>query len=130
MASQFLPREILLNDKTSAQPNIVSMLKIVDDAPCTYVILKYCPEGDLLSNITERGRYVNNDVLVRRAFLQILDAVEHCHRLGIFHRDLKPENILVSNNGGNVLLADFGLATEDPISEDHSCSSNRKRLLR
>ena len=127
---EFQSREIQLHYKASAHPNIVSMLKIVDDPQCTYVILEYCPEGDLFSNITERGRYVNNDVLVRRAFLQILDAVEHCHRLGIFHRDLKPENILVSNNGGNVLLADFGLATEDPISEDHSCSSNRKRLLR
>jgi len=120
---EFQSREIQLHYKASAHQNIVSMLKIVDDPQCTYVILEFCPEGDLFSNITEKGRYVNNDVLVRRAFLQILDAVEHCHRLGIFHRDLKPENILVSNNGDNVLLADFGLATEDPMSEDHGCGS-------
>jgi serine/threonine protein kinase len=99
------------------------MLKIVDDPDCTYVILEYCPEGDLFSNITERGLYVSNEVLVRRAFLQILDAVEHCHRLGIYHRDLKPENILVSNSGADVLLADFGLATTDSHSEDHGCGS-------
>ena len=120
---EFQQREIQLHYAASAHPNIVSMLKIVDDPECTYVILEYCPEGDLFSNITERGRYVSNDALIRRAFLQILDAVEHCHRLGIYHRDLKPENILVSNSGADVLLADFGLATTDAESEDHGCGS-------
>lgn len=120
---EFQAREIQLHYAASAHPNIVSMLKIVDDVDCTYVILEYCPEGDLFANITERCRYVNNDALVRRAFLQILDAVEHCHRLGIYHRDLKPENILVSNSGSDVLLADFGLATTDLESEDHGCGS-------
>ncbi|KAG4438232.1 hypothetical protein IFR05_006305 [Cadophora sp. M221] len=120
---EFQSREIKLHYAASAHPNIVSMLKIVDDPECTYVVLEYCPEGDLFSNITERGRYVSNDALVRQAFLQILNAVEHCHRLGIYHRDLKPENILVSHSGSQVLLADFGLATTDSESEDHGCGS-------
>jgi len=120
---EFQSREIQLHYAASAHPNIVSMLKIVDDPECTYVILEFCPEGDLFSNITEKGIYVSNDTLVQRAFLQILDAVEHCHRLGIYHRDLKPENILVSNGGHDVLLADFGLATTEQDSEDHGCGS-------
>ncbi|RDW94392.1 hypothetical protein BP5796_00155 [Coleophoma crateriformis] len=120
---QFQKREIQLHYTASAHPNVVSMHKIVDDPDCTYVILEYCPEGDLFSNITEKGRYVSNDFMIRRAFGQILDAVEHCHRLGIYHRDLKPENILVSNGGLDVLLADFGLATMDVESEDHGCGS-------
>jgi serine/threonine protein kinase len=120
---EFQTREIHLHYAASAHPNIVSMLKIADDPDCTYVVLEYCPEGDLFSNITERGRYVSNDRLVQQAFLQILDAVDYCHRLGIYHRDLKPENILVSNSGNKVLLADFGLATMDSESEDHGCGS-------
>ena len=116
-------REIRLHYRASAHTNVVSMLKIVEEPDCIYVILEYCPEGDLFQNITERGHYVGKDELSRRAFLQILDAVEHCHKLGIFHRDLKPENILVTDHGETVKLADFGLATSDDRSEDYGCGS-------
>jgi serine/threonine protein kinase len=116
-------REIRLHYMASAHRNVVSMLKIVDDPDCIYVILEYCPEGDLFLNITERGQYVGKDELAKKVFLQILDAVEHCHNLGIYHRDLKPENILVTDNGETVKLADFGLATSDDRSEDYGCGS-------
>ncbi|KAH8168808.1 protein kinase domain-containing protein [Sarocladium implicatum] len=116
-------REIRLHYLASAHQNVVSMLKIVDDADCIYVILEYCPEGDLFLNITERGQYVGKDELSKKIFLQILDAVEYCHGLGIYHRDLKPENILVTDHGDTVKLADFGLATSDDQSEDYGCGS-------
>ncbi|KAK3687605.1 kinase-like domain-containing protein [Podospora appendiculata] len=119
----FQTREIRLHYLASAHPNVVSMLKIIDNPDCIYVILEYCPEGDLFFNITECGQYVGKDELARSVFLQILDAVEHCHNLGIYHRDLKPENILVSDNGETVKLADFGLATSSDRSEDYGCGS-------
>jgi serine/threonine protein kinase len=116
-------REIRLHYLASAHRNVVSMYKIVEDQDCVYVILEYCPEGDLFLNITERGQYVGRDDLSRNIFLQILDAVEHCHKLGIYHRDLKPENILVTDQGETVKLADFGLATSEDRSEDYGCGS-------
>jgi serine/threonine protein kinase len=119
----FQTREIRLHYLASAHPNVVSMSKIIDNPDCIYVILEYCPEGDLFYNITERGQYVGKDDLAKRVFLQILDAVEHCHRLRIFHRDLKPENVLVTDQGETVKLADFGLATSSDISEDYGCGS-------
>ncbi|TRX97859.1 hypothetical protein FHL15_001069 [Xylaria flabelliformis] len=119
----FQHRELRLHYLASAHPNVVSMHKIVDDPDCIYVVLEYCSEGDLFFNITECGQYVGNDDMVKSVFLQILDAVEHCHALGIYHRDLKPENILVSNQGDTVKLADFGLATANDRSEDYGCGS-------
>jgi serine/threonine protein kinase len=119
----FQTREIRLHYLASAHPNVVSMLKIIDSPDCIYVILEYCPEGDLFYNITECGQYVGKDRLVKSVFLQILDAVEYCHSLGIYHRDLKPENILVSDNGETVKLADFGLAIASERSEDYGCGS-------
>lgn len=121
--TSFQHREIRLHHEASRHDNIVSILKIIDDPDCIYVILEYCGEGDLFCNITERGKYVGNDALAKKVFLQILDAVEHCHRLGIYHRDLKPENILVSDNGETVKLADFGLATNSEQSEEYGCGS-------
>jgi len=112
-----------LHYQVSAHPNIVSLLRIMDTREHTYVIMEYCPEGDLFSNITERGRYVGDDIAAKIAFLQILDAVSHCHRLGIYHRDLKPENILVTQGGHQVKLADFGLATTEPYATEFGCGS-------
>lgn len=120
---KFQQREIQLHHQASAHPNVVSLVKIMDAPDCTYVVIEYCPEGDLFSNITEQGKYVGNDALAKRAFLQILDAVEYCHSVGIYHRDLKPENILVKDQGMTCKLADFGLATNDHITSDFGCGS-------
>jgi hypothetical protein len=72
---EFQSREIQLHYAASAHPNIVSMLKVIDNLEHTYVVLQYCPDGDLFSNITEIGRFVGNDYLIRAAFLQLLSAV-------------------------------------------------------
>ncbi|PHH59982.1 hypothetical protein CDD81_2216 [Ophiocordyceps australis] len=59
-------REIRLHYLASAHPNVVSMLKIVDQPDCIYVILEYCPEGDLFLNITELGQYVGKDAVSKK----------------------------------------------------------------
>ena len=43
---------------------------------------------------------------VKMMMYQVLKAIDHMHRNGIYHRDIKPENILIS--GDTVKLADFG----------------------
>ena len=120
---KFLEREIRLHHQAGRHSNVVTMEKILDTPECTFVVLEYCAEGDLFSKITEDGDYIGNDTKACTVFLQILDAVRHCHANGIYHRDLKPENILVKDNGWNVKLADFGLATQDRITSDFGCGS-------
>ncbi|PKX92075.1 serine/threonine-protein kinase [Aspergillus novofumigatus IBT 16806] len=120
---KFQQREIKLHHLASQHPNVVSLVRIMDSVDCTYVVIEFCPEGDLFSSITEKGNFVGNDPLVKRVFLQILDAVQYCHSLGIYHRDLKPENILVTDQGLTVKLADFGLATTDYFTSDFGCGS-------
>ncbi|KAK5084542.1 Serine/threonine protein kinase [Lithohypha guttulata] len=120
---RFQQAEIALHYQASQHPNVVSLMRVMDSPDCTYVVLEYCPEGDLFSNITERGCFVNDDRLAKHVFLQLLDAVQFCHSVGIYHRDLKPENVLVTDNGHTVKLADFGLATREKITTDFGCGS-------
>ncbi|KAK5107098.1 hypothetical protein LTR62_001846 [Meristemomyces frigidus] len=119
----FQDREIQFHYQASQHHNIVSMIQILDHPDCTYVVLEYCPEGDLFAKITEEGHYIGDDYKAQSVFLQILDAVRHCHANGIYHRDLKPENVLVKDNGWTVKLADFGLATQDRVTADFGCGS-------
>ncbi|KAI5306280.1 hypothetical protein KEM56_001584 [Ascosphaera pollenicola] len=120
---KFQQREIELHYQASGHPNIVSLLRITDGPDCTFVILEYCPEGDLFSTITEKGPFNWDFFLAKNLFLQILDAVEYLHSIGIYHRDLKPENILVTDNGTTLKIADFGLATTEAITHDFGCGS-------
>ncbi len=45
------------------------------------------------------------------AFMQILDAVEAFHLMGVVHRDLKPENVLWDARTNKLAVADFGIAS-------------------
>lgn len=86
--------------------------------PCGH---KYNPADSRA--VVERSRYIGDDNLITKVFLQLLDAVDHCHSMGVFHRDLKPENVLCAQNGERLVLADFGLATSERQSIDFGCGS-------
>jgi len=104
-------RTLCAHYKASAHPNIISLLKIGDFNGYLYSVMPYYPEGDLFDSITQSRRPFDDDS-IRNTFLQLLDAVEHCHHLGVYHLDLKPEHILVS--GTQILLAGFSQSeTED-----------------
>ncbi|MBK9145020.1 MAG: protein kinase [Candidatus Melainabacteria bacterium] len=76
-----------------------------------YMVLDYFPGMNLENYLLEYGPLDENTVRV--IFLQVMEALEYAHRLGIFHRDLKPSNILVSfSEEGEIVakLIDFGIA--------------------
>lgn len=84
-----------------------------------YMVLDYCPNGDLLAHIQENVRL--NEMICRFYASEVLLALEYLHSLDIVYRDLKPENILL-DHVGHVLLADFGLAKENVNSMNPAMS--------
>jgi serine/threonine-protein kinase ULK1 len=116
-------REVALHQLASAHPNVVSLYRVLEDYYHTYIIMEYAPDHDLFTQILHHARYLGDDGLIRHIFLQLLDAVEYCHSLGIYHRDLKPENILCFDGGLRVAITDFGLATTDKTSDEFRTGS-------
>ncbi|KAI5893463.1 Pkinase-domain-containing protein [Schizophyllum commune H4-8] len=120
---RYQAHELALHHRVSGHPSIVSFHKVITDSKHVYVVLNLCDGGDLFSAITERNLYFGNDALIKSVFLQILDAVHHCHTKGVYHRDLKPENIFCSKDGATMYIGDFGLATDKEITKDYGCGS-------
>jgi serine/threonine protein kinase len=116
-------REITLHQLVSAHPHVVTLHRVIEDYNHTYIVMDYASDGDLFSQILYSCRYLGENYLIKKVFLQLLDAVEYCHSLGIYHRDLKPENVLCFNGGLQVAITDFGLATTDRVSEEFRTGS-------
>ncbi|OCH93323.1 Pkinase-domain-containing protein [Obba rivulosa] len=116
-------QEVEFHDQMSAHPNVITFHGAMQDEHYIYLIMDHCPGGDLFRLIARDRVLARNDALIKRLFLQIIDAVETCHASSIFHRDLKPDNILVSEDLSQVYLTDFGLSTEDSFSHKFGVGS-------
>ncbi|KII87584.1 hypothetical protein PLICRDRAFT_112131, partial [Plicaturopsis crispa FD-325 SS-3] len=116
-------REITLHQLASSHPNVVTLQRVIEDYNYTYLVMDYATGGDLFAQILNDCRYLGKDLLIKHVFLQLLDAVEYCHSLGIYHRDLKPENVLCDKTGLRISITDFGLATTDRLSDEFRTGS-------
>ncbi|CCL99589.1 uncharacterized protein FIBRA_01607 [Fibroporia radiculosa] len=116
-------REIRLHQVASRHPNVVTLHRVIEDYHYTYIVMEYCQDGDLFSQILHHRRYLGRTDLIKEVFLQLLDAVEYCHSMHIYHRDLKPENILCFDRGLRLAITDFGLATTEEESTEFRTGS-------
>lgn len=104
-------------------PHLVNLVHHFETAAHTYLVLEYCSQGDLYEAIrVQRGPLQTERV--RKFMLQLIGAVEHMHKNGLYHRDIKPENIFLTSNG-DMKLGDFGLATRSPWSFEACVGSDR-----
>ena len=87
-------------------PNIVKFYNTIEENGENYLVMEYCPEGDLRQQL-DAGSLPIQDVL--NIAIDLADALTRAHRLHIIHRDLKPANILLSHDG-TPRLTDFGIA--------------------
>jgi len=93
--------------KVIKHPNLIQLYEIIESSKYLYLIMEYCPGGELFDMIVKKKRLKESEA---SKFLgQLVCGVEYLHKLRICHWDLKPENLLLDWNG-NLKIVDFGLS--------------------
>ena len=106
---------------------VVQYKEHFDDGAYFYIILELLEGPDLLSELSQFGRF--DEASGREIFRSLLLAVSNMHREGVLHRDIKVENIMLVQQEEcgdadtpqcSAKLIDFGLArpaSHEPIRE-------------
>ena len=86
--------------------NIATIYDIGEHDGSTFIVMEYV-DGEVLSEKLKPGPLPVRDVI--EIGLQVADALDEAHSLGIIHRDIKSANLMVDRRGRMKVL-DFGLA--------------------
>jgi serine/threonine-protein kinase len=109
-----IAERFLQEARVSAQiksPNVVQVTDVDRTADGIAYLVMELLQGEPLSDVVRREKTLS--VQVGCAYtVQILQALEAAHALGVIHRDLKPDNVFVTFQGGKPVLKliDFGIA--------------------
>jgi serine/threonine protein kinase/tetratricopeptide (TPR) repeat protein len=104
-------RRRLIREAQSASalnhPNIVTIHSIDQADGLDFIVMEYV-EGETLKALLERGGALPLATLLDVG-IQVADALQAAHVIGLIHRDIKSANILITPRG-NAKVLDFGLA--------------------
>ncbi|CAJ1366097.1 unnamed protein product [Effrenium voratum] len=100
-------------------PNIVKLLRLMEDEERLCLVIEYVPGGDMLQDILRQGRFQESHG--QRLLRQLASAMSFVHSRNIVHRDLKPENILLTSSDRertDAKITDFGISRLTMGSQD------------
>ncbi|XP_054440950.1 maternal embryonic leucine zipper kinase isoform X1 [Pteronotus mesoamericanus] len=102
--------------KNLRHQHICQLYHVLETANKIFIVLEYCPGGELFDYIISQDRLSEEETRV--VFRQIVSAVAYVHSQGYAHRDLKPENLLFDEYH-KVKLIDFGLCGKPKGNKDY-----------
>ena len=107
--------------KICQHPYIIKLYDIFENLDYIYIIMEYCPGGDLFSYLQKRN-FILKEEKVAIIMYKLCKAVFYMHSYGVAHRDIKPENVLLTSEGedADIRLVDFGLSKI--VGPDQKCT--------
>ena len=111
-------REVRLLEQFSGNTKVVEVLHSNTTHEPPYFVMKYYPDGDLMTRINEIGGDLN---VQERVFNLMIDCIAELHTNAVFHRDIKPQNFLL--DGKNLVVSDLGLGIDVDSTSRYTSSS-------
>jgi tRNA A-37 threonylcarbamoyl transferase component Bud32 len=107
-------REVALAHSVT-HPHVVRIYDTGEDGGRPFFTMEYL-SGQTLEEVLEgnvRGERLSLRE-IREISVDVLDAMEAAHRVGVVHRDLKPGNVMLTHRGAIVM--DFGVAGIEDVT--------------
>ncbi len=95
-----------------SHPFIVKLKYAFQSPKKLFLVMEYCPGGELFFYLSRMGRFKERSASFYSA--NILLALNFLHKQGVIYWDLKPENVLIAADG-YAKLTDFGLSKDDMV---------------
>ena len=87
--------------------NIIRLLDTFEDDDKIYFVLEFLNGCDLGKFFDSK---IREESIIKKIVIQVLLAIQYCHKNSIIHRDIKISNILIDKDY-NIKLTDFGLSS-------------------
>ncbi|GAB2287447.1 hypothetical protein Dimus_021824 [Dionaea muscipula] len=92
----------------SPHPNVLQIYRLYESDSHLLIVTELCDSSSTLHDRILRLK-IFSEPDAAAVFVQLMEAIAHCHRHGVSHRDIKPDNVLFDNRN-RLKLCDFGSA--------------------
>jgi serine/threonine protein kinase len=109
-ATELFNREAVRLYELGEHPQIPDLLAYFEQDKRLYLVQEFIDGPNLLQELRDRGAF--SELQIRQLLEDLLPVLQFIHEHKVIHRDIKPENILRRRKNDQLVLVDFGVASQ------------------